>query len=69
MMVETHLGPNTEVHQTHLNRLQGLEGNTPPNDPYFTPICYDRNGPNNTYIVMFGPISNTFFKGDETHSM
>ena len=23
IMVETHLGPNTEVHQTHLERLQG----------------------------------------------
>ena len=29
IMVETHLGPNTEVHQTHLKILQGLGGNTP----------------------------------------
>ena len=34
MMVETHLGPNTEVHQTHLKEVTGViygsEGNTPP---------------------------------------
>ena len=33
MMVETHLGPNTEVHQTYLKEvtgvISGLEGNTP----------------------------------------
>ena len=42
MMVETHLGANTEVHQTHLTEVTGvilgLEGDTPQSDLYITPI-------------------------------
>ena len=42
MMVETHLGPNTDVHQTHLKEvtgvIKGFEGNTPQSDLYITPI-------------------------------
>ena len=40
-MVKTHLDPNTEVHQTHLNEvaglIEGLEGNNPQSDLYITP--------------------------------
>ena len=42
--------------------IWGLEGNTPQNDFYVTPISFDRNGPNNRYSVMVGPITNTFLK-------
>ena len=59
-----HVGtPNTSQEVTGV--IWGLEGNTPRNDLYVIPISYEKNGPNNRYIVMFGPITNTSFKGDE----
>ena len=69
MTVETHLGPNTEVHQIYLKEVTGviwgLEGFTPKIDLYITPIWYDRNRSNKTYIVMFEPITSTSSKCDE----
>ena len=59
-----HVGtPNTSQEVTGV--ILGLEGNTPQNDLYVIPISYDRNGPNNRYIFMFGTINNTSFNGDE----
>ena len=56
MTVETHLGTqNTSQEVTGV--IWGSGGNTPQDDLYVTPISYDRNGPNNRYRVMFGPIT------------
>ena len=56
----------TRRYTKHISRgyrvIWGLEGNTPQNDLYVTPIPYDRNRPNNRYSVMFGPITNTLLK-------
>ena len=64
MMVDTHLDPSMEIYQ---NTPIGNRVNTraravipPSNHPYVTPFSYGRHGPNNSTIVMFEPMTNTF---------
>ena len=54
MMVKTHLGPNTEVHQTHFKRLQWQYRGwrvIPSKMTLISPPT-DITGKDNTYIVM-----------------
>ena len=70
MMIETHLGPNTEVHQTHFKRLQWQYRGwrvIPSKMTLISPPT-DITGKDNTYIVMFGPITSASFKCDEAQS-
>ena len=74
MMVETHLDPNTDGHQTRGQEVAGviwgLEGDTRENDPYIIPNWYHRNGSDNTYcIVLFGPITSASCLCDEAQPM
>ena len=41
----------------------------PSNHPYVSPFWYGRNGPNNSQIVIFGPLTSTHIKADEVRSL
>ena len=64
MVVETHLDPSMEICQ---NTLRGYKVNIrvggviPHQITLMSPLPhhYGRNGPNNSQIVMFGPMANT----------
>ena len=70
MVIKSHLdisnGPYKNNPRGHKGNIRVTWGNTPSDYPYLTPDWNDRNGPNYTMIVIFGPVDSTSITSNDS---